>query len=66
MPLLRHPDTTVRRAYEVDQKKYDYHLITLDSLGRSVLTAVSDRQRLLELAASVREQLPHMHRQLPK
>lgn len=53
MPLLRHPDTTVRRAYEVDQKKYDYHLITLDSLGRSVLAAVSDRQRLLELAASV-------------
>ena len=54
MPLLGHPDTTVRRAYEVDQKKYDYHLITLDSLGRSVLAAVSDRQRLLELAASAR------------
>ena len=25
----------------MDQKKYDYHLIAVDSLGRSVLTAVS-------------------------
>ena len=65
MPLLGHPDTTVRRAYEVDQKKYDYHLITLDSLGSLSLLlypTVSDYWNSLHQ----REQLPHMHRQLPK
>ena len=43
-----------------------YHLITLDSLGRSVLCCCIRPSAIIGTRCISREQLPHMHRQLPK